>query len=317
MNKFSSKGRIASVGECMLELSGKRHGWLRFGYGGDTLNTAVYMARLGAEVDYVTALGDDCLSDEMVAGWRDEGIGTDLVSRVSGYLPGIYVIRIDDVGERTFFHWREMAAARQLLEGVTGEGVARLLDGYDALYVTGVTLAILHPKGRERLFAAMGRAHAAGRLVAFDSNYRPRLWPDQGVAREAFRRAYTVSTIVLPSLDDEIALFGDTNAATCVARIITHGPEEVVVKDGPRGCLLSTSDGLFAMPCLNVVTPVDTTAAGDGFNAAYLWARMRGLAPRLAAEAGHRLARSVVLGVGAVIDIDAMPDMTDFMCKEA
>ena len=317
MNEIAAKMRIASVGECMLELSGNRRDGLRFGYGGDTLNTAVYMTRLGAHVDYVTALGDDPMSDEMIAGWCAEGVGTDLVSRLSGHLPGIYVIRTDDVGERTFYHWRETAAARQLLDGEAGDGVARRLDGYDALYVTGVTLAILLPEGRERLFAAMGRAHAAGRLVAFDSNYRPRLWQQQDAAREATRRACAVSTIVLPSLDDEIALFGDADAAVCATRIAALGPEEVVVKDGPRGCVLHTSEGLLPMPCPKIVTPVDTTAAGDGFNAAYLWARMRGLAPRRAAQAGHRLAAAVVSGAGAVINRDAMPDMTEFTLEDS
>ncbi len=69
--------RIASIGECMIELRQMPGGHLTRSFGGDTLNTAVYLARLGAEVDYVTALGDDPLSDEMIAGWQAEGIGTE------------------------------------------------------------------------------------------------------------------------------------------------------------------------------------------------------------------------------------------------
>ena len=317
MARPAARSRIASIGECMLELSGSRRTGLRFGFGGDTLNTAAYLARLGARVDYVTALGDDPLSDDMIDGWQAEGIGTGLVARLPGRLPGIYVIRTDEGGERTFFHWRQSAAARHALEGEAGDTLARALDAFDVLYVTGVTLAILLPEGRERLLAAMKRAHDGGRMVAFDSNYRPRTWPGPDAARDIFRRACRVSRVVLPSLDDEKALFGDADAQACAARIAALGPAEVVVKDGPRGCLLATASGMELVPCPQVVAPVDTTAAGDGFNAAYLWARMLGLGPRRSAEAGHRLAAAVVLGAGAVIDREAMPDMTDFAAGAA
>ena len=82
------------------------------GFGGDTLNTAVYLARLGIGVDYITALGDDSLSEEMIAGWSAEGVGTSRVARLHGKLPGIYMIETDGRGERRFFHWRESSAAR-------------------------------------------------------------------------------------------------------------------------------------------------------------------------------------------------------------
>ena len=64
---------VASIGECMIELKQAGGGLYSRGYGGDTLNTAVYLARLGVEVDYITALGDDPLSDEMIAGWAGGG----------------------------------------------------------------------------------------------------------------------------------------------------------------------------------------------------------------------------------------------------
>jgi 2-dehydro-3-deoxygluconokinase len=95
--------KIACIGECMIELTQVSEGQLARGYGGDTLNTAVYLARLGSYVDYISALGDDPWSDEMIAGWRAEGVGTDHVARVSGKLPGLYMIETGADGERRFF----------------------------------------------------------------------------------------------------------------------------------------------------------------------------------------------------------------------
>src|SRR6267142_7270115 len=105
--------KVACIGECMVELKQADVGLFSRGYGGDTLNTAVYLARLGVGADYVTALGDDSLSDEMIAGWAAEGVGTGRVARLRGKLPGIYLIETDQRGERRFFHWRESSAARQ------------------------------------------------------------------------------------------------------------------------------------------------------------------------------------------------------------
>ena len=84
--------------------------------GGDTFNTAVYMARAGIDVAYATALGDDPYSDGIVSMAAAEGIGTDLILRVPGRLPGLYMIETDPKGERRFRYWRDEAPARELFE---------------------------------------------------------------------------------------------------------------------------------------------------------------------------------------------------------
>src|SRR5215813_8256790 len=103
--------RAAALGECMVELRETADGRITRSWGGDTLNTAVYLARLGVAVDYVTALGDDAWSQQMVNGWRAEGVGTDLVQIIAGRLPGLYVIQTDTKGERRFLYWRDSAPA--------------------------------------------------------------------------------------------------------------------------------------------------------------------------------------------------------------
>src|SRR5258705_11010698 len=98
--------KVACIGECMVELKQADGGLFSRGYGGDTLNTAGYLARLGVGADYITALGDDALSDEMIARWAAEGDGTKRVVRLPGKLPGLYMIHADDQGERGVLHCR-------------------------------------------------------------------------------------------------------------------------------------------------------------------------------------------------------------------
>src|ERR1700710_1671556 len=143
--------KVASIGECMIELKQAGGGLYSRGFGGDTLNTAVYLARLGVAVDYITALGDDPLSEEMLAGWAAEGVGTGQVLRLPGKLPGIYLIGTDEKGERRFFHWRDTSAVRRLMDLPETIGILDSLASYDLVYLSAVTLSLYNELGRERL----------------------------------------------------------------------------------------------------------------------------------------------------------------------
>jgi 2-dehydro-3-deoxygluconokinase len=294
--------RVAAVGECMVELSHAGDGLLRRGWGGDTLNTAVYLARLGVAVDYITALGDDPLSDEMVATWRAQGVGTARVVRVAGRLPGLYLITTDAAGQRRFDYWRDSAPARLLFDlPETGEIVAALA-GYDLVYVSGISLSLYGETGRHRLLAALDATRARGGRVAFDTNFRARLWPDRASAQAAYRAALGRADIVLASAEDLDQLFGGGGLAE-----LPTGHAEVVVKLAEPAVRIFHRGAGVTVPAPPVAKVVDTTAAGDSFAAAYLAARLAGADAAAAARCGHCLAGAVVQHRGAILPRSAMP----------
>jgi 2-dehydro-3-deoxygluconokinase len=297
--------RVACIGECMVELKQAEGGLFSRGYGGDTLNTAVYLARLGAGTDYITALGDDTLSDEMVAGWAAEGVGIRRVARLKGKLPGIYMIQTDDRGERRFFHWRESAAARSLMDLPETSDILASLASYQVVYLSAITLSIYSESGRARLLAGIKRAREAGARFAFDTNFRARGWPDLNVARAVYQEAIAAADIVLASTEDLLPLYpGETNEGL-LARI---PGEEVVLKLSEPASILRLDGSLHQTRAEPVTKPVvDTTAAGDSFAAAYVAARLAGANPVEAARAGHHLAGVVVCHPGAIIPRAAMP----------
>ncbi|MBK3421220.1 sugar kinase, partial [Methylobacterium ajmalii] len=261
--------RVACIGECMMELSERPDGSLLRGYGGDTLNTALYLARLGVAVDYVTALGDDPWSEEMRAAWAAEGIGTDRVRRLPGRMPGLYIIRTDGSGERSFHYWRDSAAARDLFSGPGAAETRAALAGYDLVYASGISLSLYGEDGRAALAETCRAVQAKGGRVAFDTNYRPRGWPDKAKAQEAFRAAMAAADLIFASTEDLDWLYGPEGEA----EVLRHrGRCEIVLKGGgspPAVRVLAGGDDV-SVPASPVASVVDTTAAGDSFAAAYM-----------------------------------------------
>ncbi|KQO56378.1 sugar kinase [Sphingomonas sp. Leaf257] len=289
--------RIIVVGEGMIELSRADGGLWRLGHGGDTLNTAIHLARKGRDVRYVTALGEDPFSATLLQDWTAEGIDTSLTLRDPTRMPGLYAITTDEAGERSFSYWRGQSAARRTLSLPGSEAVIAEAEQADLLLYSLITLAILDEPSREHLFDLAQRVRARGGRVAFDGNYRPRLFASQDEARELCRRAIGGCDIGLPTLEDEAMLVDAKSAEEVRDRWQGLGAGEVVVKLGADGCLVT---GVGIVPPPERLSPRDTSGAGDAFNAGYLGARLDGLNPAEAAVRGHRLAGWTVMRSGAI-----------------
>jgi 2-dehydro-3-deoxygluconokinase len=302
--------RIVVVGEGMLELScaasGGASNW-RLGHGGDTLNSAIHLARFGADVAYATALGDDPFSDRLRTAWAEEGLDVSLVLTDPDRRPGLYAITTDRAGERSFTYWRNDSAARRLFASPDIARVAAAVAKADILLFSLISLAVLPPEGRTALFDLCRSLRARGGRIAFDSNYRPRLWANQEEARRAHAEALALTDIGLPTLEDETALHGARDAVVVAGQWRAAGVRDVVVKLGGAGCLV---DGEI-VPAPAKLMPLDTSGAGDAFDAGYLYARLAGRTPRDAALVGHRLAGWVVMQVGAIPPVSPMFSYAD------
>lgn len=290
---------IIVVGEGMLKLSGGAdragEGWT-LGYGGDTLNTAVHLSRLGQHVVFVTALGSDPFSNSLRDDWIGEGLDLTLVRSDPHRRPALYAIATDEHGERSFTYWRSDSAARQMFALRDNDDVFAAGGQSDLLYLSMISLAILPPAGRDAVFALCARVRGGGGRVAFDSNYRAALWESEAVAREVHAQAVAVTDMGLPTREDELALTGLDDAAAIDKWWRERGVGEVVVKLGGDGCFANGA----LRPVPEKIVPVDTTGAGDAFNAGYLHARLKGDSVEASATTGHALASYVIQQRGAV-----------------
>lgn len=298
-------GGIAAIGECMLELSAAGSGQWRMRFAGDTFNTLWAMRALlpNARIDYVTAFGDDPFSQHQIEFMRGNGIGTAASPTIAGARPGLYAITLDGV-ERSFTYWRADSAARQL--ACDPVALTKSLSDLRLAYVSGITLAILDDDGRQTLLRCLREARAQGTLIAFDPNYRPRLWPSPGIARQAITDALTVADVALPTFPDEQELYGDETPEGTLDRLAQAGIGEAVVKNGTEDALMLFDGSTLAVPARRIGDAVDTTGAGDAFNGGYLAARVLGGSAPEAAERAHRTAAAVVRVHGALAPFEVL-----------
>lgn len=286
--------RIACIGEAMIELS-MDGDTAQVGVAGDTLNTAIYLHRTAPDlhVDYMTHLGDDPFSAQIKDFIAAQGVGTQSITTVPGASPGLYAISTSDTGERSFTYWRSTSAARGMFQT---NGVCDFSDlgQYDAIYLSGISMAILPQPVRLALINWLNESDIQ---LVYDSNYRPRLWENVETARMIAAAMWVRADILLPSLDDEMELFGET-ADAVTARFVAHQG---------KGALKQSALGPMSLgenvrqTYASAARVVDTTAAGDSFNGAYLGAVLSGQSQAQSLMAGHLCAATVVQHRGAIM----------------
>lgn len=297
--------RVLCVGEVMVELSGiQADGAALVGFGGDTCNTAIYLARLmgPGQVGYLTRLGAEPFGAQIVDRLAIEHVALSDATMVAGRQTGLYAITLDDAGERSFTYWRDAAPARDLLSGAGAATEQAWLDGCDALYLSGITLAVM--RDPDQMIAAMQARRDAGQTVMFDTNLRPALWarnhPNLDLA-VLYKRAAGAASIVKTGADEIAEIFGGGSARDHL------DCAQIVTTDG-HGAVICSVDGRdTTVPIAAVDRVVDATAAGDSFNAGYLAATLDGAAPEQAILSGHALAATVIGHHGAIIPVNAMP----------
>ena len=293
--------KILSIGECMAEFSpDEQLGKFNLGFAGDTFNTAWYIANNHADVNsaYFSKVGDDELSDQMLKFMSDNQVDTRYITTVAGSTIGLYLISLVN-GERTFSYWRNKSAATFLGQNV--DDVGNAMKKQDMIYFSGITLAILDQNSRKNLFSCLKSARRAGKKIAFDPNLRPKLWNNKKEMCDVIMSGANLSDIILPSFEDEATWFSDADPMSTLARYQNVGAETVVVKNAGDPVSFWSQHGTGTYLVESVEKIIDSTAAGDSFNAEILVGLLREIPLADAINNGANLAKKVLMGQGALV----------------
>lgn len=293
-------GTIFCLGEAMGKISIPQNGAPQIGVGGDVYNTAVYLSHLGHRTEFVSAIGDDPFGASINAQVQHYGLGNRFLAVTNGPT-GIYSIRTDALGERSFHYWREQAPAREMLSILNIDALIECI-GANTLFLSGITLWVLRDS-QAQLYQLLDSVNANGGRVVFDGNFRARLWQsDTAAAQKACLGALSRSQLALLTFEDEQLLWSDKTVRDCIDRTHAAGVQLVVLKRGAASCLISDGDKVLEVPVIETVQPVDTTAAGDSFNAGFLATWLRDPSELVsAARRGHQIAGHVIRHPGAIL----------------
>lgn len=300
---YSMHSNITFIGECMVELS-MHDAQLIQGYGGDTYNTAVYLSRLNKyyntslDLHYLTGVGVDPLSKSMLSNFQTEGLNIDQVIINNKRLPGIYYIDKDDQGERSFYFWRSNSAAKFILENT--DATFSHIQNSEVIFLSLISLAILPSEDRDRFLSWLKNMENRP-LIIFDNNYRAALWENSNIAASITKKMLNISDILLLSLEDDQAMFSSQDSQSVIQRIRQANNGTIIVKDGGNACWYSDSvTELGCEPLAKIDKVVDSTAAGDSFNAGFLYKLFQGAKTVEAIRSGHLLASFVIQQPGAI-----------------
>jgi 2-dehydro-3-deoxygluconokinase len=305
---------VLGIGEAMIEFASLGGEHYRRGFAGDSLNTCWHMAQLlgpHVPIGYCTRVGTDVFSEEFLAFMASSGIDTRHVARDAQRTLGLYVIRLHGA-ERQFSFWREASAARRLADDA--QLLRDAMRGQGLIHLSGITLAVVGPQGRNRLIDALAQARDQGAVVSFDPNLRLSLWPDVATLQDAMQAVMEVVDIALPTFDDEARLWGDADPRATVERLLRAGVGEIVVKNGPEDLVFASAGQSGQLPTPPVQKVLDTTGAGDAFNAGYLSARLAGMAPAAACQLGQAVAGEVIGHHGALAPAGALAEWSRALC---
>lgn len=281
---------------------------MRLSFAGDVLNSLWYAQSGFAQsssnwtTGFLSAVGTDPMSEQMLSFLADANIDTASVRRISDRRPGLYMIHLDGA-ERSFSYWRDNSAAK-LLAADTDHLIESIAQS-DALYFSGITLAILSKQDRASMLAHLKAAADSGKLVAFDPNIRPALWSDETEMRDAITKAAGCASLVLPSFDDEAGNFGDANPEATAQRYQAAGCNLVIVKNGADDVLIANGDDRTTLDTPPVAQPVDTTGAGDSFNGAFLADYVEQMDLVAAVRAAQACSAKVICHYGALMPMSS------------
>ncbi|MBZ9611659.1 sugar kinase [Rheinheimera maricola] len=298
--------KIYFFGECMVELRELDDATMGQSFAGDVYNSAVYMKRCFANITVamVTAIGRDRLSEKMLTRFKREELDTQFVFQHPSKVPGMYFIETDSAGERRFTYWRNDSAAKKVVQFLNDD-VVEQLTAADMFFFSGIPLAIIDEDSRDAFWQKLECLKLAGVKLVFDPNYRAQLWVSKDDAIAQFNKAFHLSDIALPGVEDLSVLYGIKSAQEAIDFCQQYNLEEVVVKDGPKSVITLTGTERHSHQITPVTNVVDTTSAGDAFNGVYLGARLSGKNVFDAVQLGAKAAGTVIQHPGAIAPLVA------------
>lgn len=294
--------KICSIGECMIELTNIDNKKYSLSVAGDTLNFCFYLNKELFKVFYFTAIGNSDISKEALIFFQKNNINTQLVHKDLSNEIGLYIIKNKKSGEKKFYYWRDNSAAKYYLNNLKLKKIYKKIYNFDFLYLTGITLSLIEKKNLNNLIDFINFCKSKNCKIIFDLNLRIKRWNKKDLL--SFFKKILLKVDILFASGEDIKLWkGNDNIITFLNIIkknkISHGIYRKNAKYNYS--FLNKNKYVVQNKILNKV--VDTSGAGDGYNAAYLNNFIQTNDPKKALKAASKIGAKIIMKKGAIVDV--------------
>jgi 2-dehydro-3-deoxygluconokinase len=289
---------ILGIGEALIEFAEVQPSIYKQSFAGDVINTLFYSSRLGLRTSFFSSFGKDIYTNDLLKFFENVGIDYSACQVLQSKNNGLYIIRTAKNGEPEFTFFRENSAARDTLLHSDQKKISSKIEESKVVLFSGIVLAVFHDI---ESFVQLLSKKRRGTIVYFDVNVRLSLWKDVAILRDWIRRLAGLVDIISLSVSDDEKIFGTRSKKEILDWYLGKGYSKIILRDGVNDVVLHFDGKQHEVPVNVVSNIIDTTGAGDAFNAAFMYGFLSGKSPDESALLGNKAASQVLGYNGGIV----------------
>ena len=296
------KINVCSIGEAMIEISNIKNSLYNQSFAGDTLNFCNYLDKKKLNAFFLSAIGKSEINQSLLDFVKSKNISTKYIKQINQFEIGLYLIKNKDNGEKQFFYWRDESAAKQYFNNIDFLNLYKELKNFDYIYFSGITLSIIHISKLNNFIKLLKLLKSKKIKIVFDFNIRPTRWNKKNL-NNFFDSVLKFVDICFISGED-MSYWKNKNGIKSYEQIVRkYKLKHSIFRKNAKFTYVFLNKTRYVFKNKLLKTVVDTSGAGDGFNAAYLSNFIVNNDPVLALKAGSSLGSKIVMKKGAIVDV--------------
>ena len=296
------KINVCSIGEAMIEISNIKNSLYNQSFAGDTLNFCNYLDKKKLNAFFLSAIGKSEINQSLLDFIKSKNISTKYIKQINQFEVGLYLIKNKDNGEKQFFYWRDESAAKQYFNNIDFLNLYKELKNFDYIYFSGITLSIIHISKLNNFIKLLKLFKSKKIKIVFDFNIRPSRWNKKNL--NIFLDSVLKFVDICFLSGEDMNYWKNKNDIKSYEQIVRkYKLKHSIFRKNAKFTYVFLNKTRYVFKNKLLKRVVDTSGAGDGFNAAYLSNFIVNNDPLLALKAGSSLGSKIVMKKGAIVDV--------------